>query len=207
MPTNNEIQDLARSFVNSLSRSTKLTRKKREVICRILEITDYEFSELSNSYVPGNKSDSDYICLNPLSKIVISTGDKVEVNATRFINSLAHFTHPLSSKSKEENIDEVAKKITKAIPFYPIVLTEHGDRMVSPRYSHTFHRPTDDDKLGPVGLTTIGRHNYCGGSIERRGATADRDVLLCTHCYLRVRFPKKVKTYGELRRALGFPSL
>lgn len=109
----------------------------------------------------------------------------------------------------EERVEAVRAEIERAVPLEPIRLTADGDllreyppghRGFGQRYfvDHT----RDESKLN----TCVGTHAYCGGWMDRRGATATHDAIVCRGCHLRVLFPKTVDTYGELRQALAIPS-
>lgn len=95
------------------------------------------------------------------------------------------------------------KETEQNVSFTPIQLTREGDMLceymrsalTSGRIPHT----TDDHNLS---YSYVGIHKYCGGWIDRRNTTNTYDALVCRLCYLRVIFPKKVTTYGELRQAL-----
>lgn len=101
-------------------------------------------------------------------------------------------------------VEALRVDIEHSIPLVPIQLTVQGDLLkeypvqgVALGLSKTNHTRDYDH----VGLTP-GVHAFCNSWFDRHAATAIYDVLCCRSCYLRVYFPKEVKTYGELRKAL-----
>lgn len=96
--------------------------------------------------------------------------------------------------------EEVQKEVERSVPLPPIQLTVEGDRLReyprSGRYLTDHVR--DHNKLE----SCVGVHDFCGGFVDRRGATPTHDALTCRSCNLRVLFPKEVTTFGELRQAM-----
>ncbi len=103
--------------------------------------------------------------------------------------------------------------------FKKIRLTANGDCLVP---VHDDKQSTDENVIGQISLTrmmfedprrmssrrypnelkVLGDHEVCGGSFQLRTTTASTQILLCGECYLRVEFPRTVKTYGQLREHL-----
>lgn len=113
----------------------------------------------------------------------------------------------LGMKQKEDHeqrlIEAIAWGIEQSVPLAPIQLTVLCDmlREGSPRFvSGYFVEHTKDDGILS---SCVGVHKYCDGLMDRRRATELHDAIVCRSCYLRVLFPKEVKTYGDLRRYLN----
>jgi len=112
------------------------------------------------------------------------------------------------NESREQLIEVITAEIERSIPFIPIQLTPEGDMLreyppstVGLSSLAYFVEHTRDDRKLPCSYS-CGVHLHCGGYMERHGATATHDAIVCRSCHLRVLFPKEVKTYGELRQAL-----
>lgn len=107
-------------------------------------------------------------------------------------------------ESREEKIEAVKSEIERSIPLKPIQLTRDGDMLLeyppSMQSSFFVDHTRDDEELS----SCVGIHKYCGGWIDRCGVTKTHDAFVCGTCYIRVLFPKEVKTYGELRQAMVF---
>ena len=108
---------------------------------------------------------------------------------------------------KTRLLRKIIKKIAQSVPFEPIQLTIEGDYLqecpsssekINPRFmlDHTRDNHTLDSR--------IGMHKYCNSWMDRNHATATHDAIICRGCHIRILFPKEVKTYGDLRKALKF---
>ncbi len=106
-------------------------------------------------------------------------------------------------KSREQLIEMMALEIERSVPLASIQLTPEGDWLSedppSIVVSYFINHTRDDDEI----RSCAGIHVYCNGWMDRRQATATHDAIICRQCYLRVLFPREIKTYGELRRALA----
>lgn len=103
-------------------------------------------------------------------------------------------------------IEAICVEIKRSVPFQPIQLTPEGDLLqeyprqpLSSGLEYFVDHARDNHEL----TSCVGVHKYCGGCVYRHRATNIDDALVCRACHLRVLFPKKVKTYGELRQALA----
>lgn len=57
-----------------------------------------------------------------------------------------------------------------------------------------------DDPVDKSALAyTVGVHDVCNGSINTFQVNKTQSVLTCMKCNLRVTFPMRITTYGELR--------
>lgn len=100
-------------------------------------------------------------------------------------------------------VPDLSKRIEQSVPMKPIRLTADGDMLSEyPPDGHVgyFVQHTRDDKQLS---NCVGVHKFCHGWMDRVGATAEKDAIVCRRCHLRVLFPKTAKTYGDLRQALG----
>ncbi|OGY26111.1 MAG: hypothetical protein A2Z24_01795 [Candidatus Woykebacteria bacterium RBG_16_44_10] len=107
-----------------------------------------------------------------------------------------------NGEDRECLIEVVRSEIERSIPLLPIQLTPEGDLLREyPRSPLAFglayfvDHVRDDWQLS----TCVGVHAYCHGWMDRHRATATHDVIVCRGCHLRVLFPKKIRTYGQLR--------
>lgn len=110
------------------------------------------------------------------------------------------------NKSREALVKAVAAEIERSIPLTPVPLTPGGDLLCEypPRalafgFVYFVEHTRDTGELGYC----VGVHAYCNGWMDRHRATATHDAISCRSCHLRVLFPKEVKTYGDLRKALS----
>ena len=115
-------------------------------------------------------------------------------------------TTPISTWAEEDTIEAVRREIERSIPLKPIQLTPEGDALQEiPRlreYPHSGGYFVDHTRDGHELGSSAGVHDYCNGWVMRTRATQTHDALVCKSCHLRVRFPKEIKTYGELRQVL-----
>lgn len=104
---------------------------------------------------------------------------------------------------RDRGIEYVAAEIERAVPLEPIQLTSHGDRLCE--------RPPNRAGLGRLYIVehkrdshefsdSVGVHQHCNGRLKRRRATTAYDVIVCEGCFLRVRIPIQIKTFGKLRQ-------
>jgi hypothetical protein len=107
-------------------------------------------------------------------------------------------------ESREQCIKIIAAEIERSVPLTPIQLTPEGDMLCEDlptiNWGNYFVEHTKDSR--DLGSSGVGVHQYCNGYIDRKRATKTHDAIVCRACFLRVLFPKEVKTYGELRQAL-----
>ena len=104
-------------------------------------------------------------------------------------------------------IEAIAVEIERSIPLAPIRLTSNGDLLCesSQRPSefgleYFVNHRQDDHELSYC----VGVHKYCDSWMDRKRTSDTHDVIVCRGCFLRVSFPKEVKTYGDLRQVLKF---
>lgn len=105
-------------------------------------------------------------------------------------------------KSKEEVTEAMRVEIERSVPLKPIILTDIGDELLEyPPSGTTFgvDHTGDDNKLS----ICVGVHAVCRGWVDRREVTKTHDAICCRVCNLRVSFPKRITTYGELRQHLA----
>lgn len=108
-------------------------------------------------------------------------------------------------ENREKLVDVMIEEIERSIPLEPVQLTPDGDLLLEcPPHGDGFgftyfvHHTRDKDVLD----SCVGVHAFCEGWMDRGRSTRTHDVIMCRSCHLRALFPRKVKTYGELRRAL-----
>lgn len=166
------------------------------------------------SVVPG-KLKGDYLEQNgsrtgdtyPINELcpykVVSQEDGDDYFATGWLDeALCRVVHARNREDSQQLIEAIRSGIERSIPLQPVQLTSEGDLLRE--YPPSVHgeyfvdHTRDTNKLN----SCVGVHMYCGGWMDRNRATKTRDAIVCRSCHLRVLFPKEVKTYGELRRAL-----
>lgn len=99
-------------------------------------------------------------------------------------------------------IKRVQQEIKRSIPLDPIKLTTEGDMLREyPSSSNDYF--VDHTRDDCILSSCVGIHDRCNGWVERLKATATYDALSCRHCHMRILFPKEVKTYRDLRKALA----
>ena len=104
-------------------------------------------------------------------------------------------------ETHSEIIEAIMKVVEDNIPLVPITLNIGGDTLCEmPSLGGFGGNPHKRDYHKFDSITGV--HKYCGGVIERRGATKIRDALVCRGCCMRILFPKRIETLGELRREI-----
>lgn len=106
---------------------------------------------------------------------------------------------------KRTLVEQLTSEIERSVPLEPIEITPQGDLLTEyPRQPLFTAYPyfVDHVRDGHEMSSCVGIHAYCGGWVDRYGATAIQHALVCRRCGLRVLFPKDVKTYGDLRQVL-----
>lgn len=89
----------------------------------------------------------------------------------------------------------VAVIVEDSIPLEPILMTSEDDYLREYTLKNGIHIRDVDDVDFCAGI-----HDNCGGWLKRRGKNRTHDQIICTGCFLRVPFPKEVRSYGELRK-------
>ncbi len=109
-------------------------------------------------------------------------------------------------EGREQLIETIASEIERSVPLTPIHLTSEGDHLCEyPPNTLAFgleyfvDHTRDNHELN----SCVGIHMHCNCWMDRHRATSTHDAIVCRGCHLRVLFPKKVMTYGELRQALA----
>ncbi|OQA04476.1 MAG: hypothetical protein BWY68_00286 [bacterium ADurb.Bin400] len=109
-------------------------------------------------------------------------------------------------ESPKKLIEVMNEEIERSVPLEPVRLTPEGDllREYPPStlgfgLEYFVRHTRDENNLD----TCVGVHEFCSSWMDRRRATETHDAIVCRGCYLRVLFPREVKTYGELRQALA----
>ncbi|MCX6778718.1 MAG: hypothetical protein NTU97_00605 [Candidatus Magasanikbacteria bacterium] len=139
---------------------------------------------------------------------VVNQENENEFFATGWLDSL--FCRVIVGKdrdgeSRDQLIEVVQKEITRSLPLPLIMLTSAGDVLVErlPQPTSSIYPCLVDHTRDEQSLDgSLGVHEYCRGWMDRFRATKTHDALLCRKCYLRVLFPREIKTYGELRKYL-----
>lgn len=162
--------------------------------------------------VPGKVSDErGGLSVNEVCPfIVVDKEDKPHYFATGWLDCAVRRVAYGSSRQGEGRvklIEAIFIEIERSIPLAPIWLTPEGDLLrenpPTPLFSglgYFVKHMRDDCEFDSY--ATAGIHKFCDGRIDRCRATEKNDVLICRACYLRVLFPREVKTYGQLRQAL-----
>ncbi|HLD51056.1 hypothetical protein A3K34_01985 [candidate division WWE3 bacterium RIFOXYC1_FULL_40_10] len=152
----------------------------------------------------GSKTGETY-CINGYFPYKVISRDGEDYMATGWLNDIFRLATAFL-RNRDRLIAEVTAQVLKSVPLMPIQLTEEGDflREYPPRplfagYEYFVTHTADEAKLA----CCVGVHDLCNGWVDRRQASKEQDVLSCRRCGLRVYFPHKVKTYGDLRKALN----
>jgi hypothetical protein len=183
---------------------------KAQVLYRLLSAAGLNPKEV----VPGRAHFSEWnICeelviVNHLCPFkVIDQNGEDDYAATKWLDSMVGFVASFDPDPalRECLMEEVCAKIASAAPF-EVYITAEGDVLLEqpPTADFTLHhgfvRHTCDTDLMRSATATVGRHKYCGASMDRRHATAKHDALVCLKCGRLATFPAGVKIYGDLRR-------
>ena len=112
------------------------------------------------------------------------------------------------NESRERIIDVMGEEIKRSIPLEPIQLTKEGDFLCENLYAlrtvkleYFIEHVRDENEL--KFSWSLGSHKFCEGLMWRVRATEDRDAVICRGCNsIRVLFPRRVKTYSDLRQDL-----
>lgn len=110
------------------------------------------------------------------------------------------------AEDREKLIKAMTEEIKRSVPLAPIQLTPEGDVLreyppstVLSGLEYFVDHTRDNKEIS----CCVGIHDHCDCWMDRRGATETHDAIICRGCHLRVLFPKEVKTYGDLRKALA----
>lgn len=109
------------------------------------------------------------------------------------------------NESRKKLIRVMNKEVERSVPLEPIQLTPEGDllREYPPSalafgFEYFVKHTRNKNNLD----SCVGVHEFCNCWMDRTRSTKMHDAIVCRGCHLRVLFPKKVKTYGDLRQAL-----
>ena len=129
---------------------------------------------------------------------VIDQDGEDHYHATGWLNQILNFAK--KETDRQECIKAIQYGIERSIPLKPIQLTAEGDLLQEyPPSSNYFVDHTRDDRELD---SCAGVHSFCNGYMDRIRATKTHDAIICRRCYLRILFPKEIKTYGDLRQVL-----
>lgn len=135
-------------------------------------------------------------------KIICEEG--VNYHATGWLDTMVWVMSTGGHRYEEGSpVEQTKREILRSVPLEPVQITVDGGLLreypPSIQMSYLVDHDRDEDELGDC----AGVHMYCGSWVDRQRATKTHDALVCRGCHLRVLFPKKVRTYGELRQALA----
>lgn len=219
-----ETKDIAIPFIN-LTRDYNWQNVKTlpagevQILFSIVSAAGFEPKEvvpgklLGHYREQGGGSTGETFPINTLCpyKVVDQDGDD-DLLATGWLDSALKLviTTPISTWAEQDTIEAVRREIERSIPLAPIQLTSEGDFLQEiPRlreYPHSGGYFVDHTRDGHELSHTssgVGVHLHCRGWMHRTRVTETHDALVCGSCHLRVRFPKEIKIYGELRQFLA----
>jgi hypothetical protein len=190
-----------------------ITPNETQTLFAIVTAAGFNPKEVRSGKLTGNYHDENGRCTGvtfPINRFcplkVINQEDRDDYAATGWLDCAFRYvteSWETQKTNRRQLITEIATEIKRSVPLAPIQLTPEGD-FLSERPPHTLvtyfvNHPRDDDEF----RSTVSVHLYCGGQMNQRGATKTCHALVCQSCYLRVLFPKEVRTYSELRQALA----
>lgn len=99
----------------------------------------------------------------------------------------------------EALVEAVVREIERSRPLPPIQLTAEGDILCEypPQGTGLVDHQRDNHQF------SVCVHGICRGWMDRQKATPTLDALVCRSCHCSFRFPRELKTYGELRQYLS----
>ncbi|MFY9462176.1 MAG: hypothetical protein WAP51_03165 [Candidatus Sungiibacteriota bacterium] len=130
-------------------------------------------------------------------KVIGRDGDD-DYHATGWLDCALYFAR--GGTDRRERIKAIQHEIERSVPLKPIQLTAEGDllREYPPSGDYFVDHTRDNHELS----SCVGVHDFCNSWMDRIRATKTHDAIVCRGCHLRVLFPKKIKTYGDLRQFL-----
>lgn len=211
-----DISQLAAEFVGLVLRrkSWKVVKEisddEKRVFLAVLRAAALDAADVVQGVVKncyrdeeGRSTDEEYIVNKYCPYKVIGKNGKDSLPAIIWLDSAFKDIEQKAylGRDRAQIIESFRKVIDDSVPLASIQLTADGDmlREYPPSGGHyDCKHYRDKDKVeGCVGV-----HNYCGGFMDRIGATATKNAVLCRACHLRVLFPREIKTFGELREYL-----
>jgi len=121
------------------------------------------------------------------------------------LRKVYNYFSPHGLNDKNTIIEIIGDEMIRSVPLLPIQLTTEGDFLteyppspLNTSYEYFVDHARDEHSL----ISCVGVHEHCRGWMDRKRATRTHDAIICRSCHLRVLFPRKVQTYGDLRQAL-----
>lgn len=189
----------------------ELTEKELLVLTNLVFAAGFE----SQMVVPGilygwnvdqDGSKLDQYQFNHFPYKVIASDGTEDFGATGWLQDAVNLVSSVGYRGDRTLVEQLIHEIDESVPLKPIQLTREGDflREYPPRphelaaFNYFVKHTRDDGVLS----SCVGIHSYCGGWVDRHGATATQHALVCRACGLRIYFPKGIRTYGDLRQYL-----
>lgn len=207
------IIDLARKFVDlslkcsDWNGSVRLSDEEIQVFLQTVQSAGFEATSVVEGKLLGTYRDCDgsytgetYVVNKQCTYKVIGIDGKGDHRSTSWLDNLFSRVRGLAANSagREQIIESVQIEIERSVPLEPIRLTLENDFLLEyPPQSHGAfpEHSRDENKLS----SCVGIHACCGSWVDRKQTSKTHDVLVCRGCFLRVVFPVKIQTYGELR--------
>ncbi len=222
-----ETNVIARSFVNFVARGDYLNWRRISglsadevmILFNIVAAAGFEPKKvirgklLGHCREQGGGETGETYLINTYCQYKVVNQDGDDQGATGWLNSALQLAlsslYPPSTWAEEDAIRAVEGEIERSIPLEPIRLTAEGDLLKEhPRhreYPHSgnyfVNHTRDGHELG-YSSSGVGIHVLCKGLVCRIRVSETHDALVCGPGGLRVLFPKKIKTFGELRKFL-----
>ena len=198
---------LATQFVDLLKKRPGFlwTKEDTAFVQRLLVEAGFDVKSVVRGKLVGNYLDDDgsktgetfpINALCPFKAVGFESGE--DYRATIWLDCLCWVPRGnyLGTPTRMEAIQKVSAEIERSVPLVPVQLTPEGDLLKEyPRDGGFVDHSRDSNKVS----LCVGVHAFCHGWMDRNRATASNDSITCRCCGLRVLFPKKIKTYGELR--------
>lgn len=167
-----------------------------------------ESAAIGKLYYPGHENKTEHLINEICPFKIIGKNSHDTIWGTGWLDCLFLLLSSENDKSEASLAQVIQYQIERARPLQPIRITSHGDgltekqpgRPIDDRYPAFLDHTRDTDVLKCDG-SHIGNHSNhgCGGIIEAQYRTDTEVVCSCRKCFLRIHFPKTVKTYGDLR--------
>lgn len=202
-----ETFDIATSFVDlalkyNWSTVKKLTDEELRILFETVSAAGFEPKKIVLGTLVGHYRDEDgdtgetYPINGFCPYKVVSDND---YHATGWLDRLLQLT--IRETDRQKLIKIIQNEIERSVPLKPIQLTPDEDMLCE--YPHSKEYLTDHTRDEHKLSSCVGVHCYCRGWMDRVGATKTHDAIICRNCHLRVLFPKKITTYGQLRETLA----
>jgi len=203
------IVDLVRKYTWTPESEFALYDSEVREISGVMTVAGFDSFELVHSRIQCGTMEVPRVLNDVCPYKVVDVSDKRDLNsATGWLNQMIKF---IQAKFNDEHIGRpevlahVLVEIRRSVPLPPIRMNVIGDELIEPspmiKWNNFFVEHSKDESEIPMG--PIGAHRFCGGLLNRHRATQALDSVSCVRCNVRSVFSSQVRTYGDLRVALG----